>query len=528
MTKVFAIFFQLPFEKRTLCIYEINNVIKIEEGYKLISNNEVICINLNDYLNSITETYNIPSRIFDINVAVRMLNGYSKSNFMAENAPWNGISCLGKHFDQNIFSSFKAVENGKFGNYLDWVKSLPSNWYDLLIKAVKNEYERVVLELQNCGLYEQFTAVEMPLEYIFSCVGNKGIQIDQSKLKSKYLELDKEYYQAIKILEIDYGFKVEKYTKKVNYEDIWKYVKELNQDDFSTKYFWESVELMQKTNQFLKCLLTEHRNRSDINELLRIWSSLSDTCKLSYDIYGTVSGRILVNRPGIQYLKKTSRGIFKPQTGYEFIYADYAQFEPGILAAISDDKLLIDIYNTGDVYLGLASVISKSCTREVAKELFLSFIYGMSNENIKARIVRNFNEKSGELADNFFSQFIGIQEWKKQIVESVKQTGVAKGVFKYLRRVHNDDSERDIARWAPNHIVQSTASGIFKRALVNIVKQVKDCRLLIPMHDAILIECPSEVVGETQKSIERIMLDSFQESCQGVKAKITFDSFSKN
>ena len=59
MTKIFAVFFQLPFEKKTLCIYEINGLVKIQEGYKLLSNYEIICINIDDYLNGITEVHNI-------------------------------------------------------------------------------------------------------------------------------------------------------------------------------------------------------------------------------------------------------------------------------------------------------------------------------------------------------------------------------------------------------------------------------------------------------------------------------------
>ncbi len=475
------------------------------------------------------EICNIPSKIFDVNNAVRILTGFPNSYFNGENAPWKGISCLEKHFKQDsIYSNFKAIEDGKFGNYTDWIRSLSNDWADLLIKALKEEYKRIVVELQTYELYDQFINIEMPLKWEFSKVGIQGIQIDPDKLKLKYYTLDKEYYKAVKTLEIDFGYKIDNYSNNISYEDISEYVKELNQADFSFKYFWESVELMQETFPFLKYLLIEHRNRFDINELLRIWSSLSDFMKMSYDIFGTVSGRILVNRPGIQYLKKTSRDIFKPQSGYEFVYADYAQFEPGILAAVSGDKSLIEIYNAGDVYLGLSSVIGRECTRKIAKELFLSFIYGMSMENIKARIVRNFNEKAGELADTFLNQFAQVYEWKKQVVEDVKRTGIAKGMFQYVRRIPNGDTEKDIARWAPNHIIQSTASGIFKKALINIVKQVEDCRLLVPMHDAILIECPFEKVSETQKSIERIMIDSFQESCIGVKAKIVFDSFYEN
>ncbi|MDO9041042.1 MAG: hypothetical protein Q7U64_01700, partial [Desulfocapsaceae bacterium] len=120
MTEKFAVFFRLPFEKKTLCIFESGLDILVEEGHELLDNEKVICLNFDDYIQNVTNTANIPGVLFDINLAIRILCGLPASRFKADSAPWKGISCLGKHLSSSIFPVLKSIEKGKFGNYFDW------------------------------------------------------------------------------------------------------------------------------------------------------------------------------------------------------------------------------------------------------------------------------------------------------------------------------------------------------------------------------------------------------------------------
>jgi DNA polymerase I-like protein with 3'-5' exonuclease and polymerase domains len=106
----------------------------------------------------------------------------------------------------------------------------------------------------------------------------------------------------------------------------------------------------------------ENYTKRDLSELLRMTAGIADSCELQYDIIGTISGRILITRPGIQYLKRTSRDIFVPHDGNRFIYADYSQFEPGIMAYLSGDPNLKRAYVEGDLYSNLASIIGTGCS----------------------------------------------------------------------------------------------------------------------------------------------------------------------
>jgi hypothetical protein len=97
MTKKFAVFFLLPFEKEPLCIFEEGTIVRNEKGHSLDPDQEIVCININDYLHTLISPKDVPKRIFDVNAAVRMLTGFASSKFTESNAPWKGFACLGKH-----------------------------------------------------------------------------------------------------------------------------------------------------------------------------------------------------------------------------------------------------------------------------------------------------------------------------------------------------------------------------------------------------------------------------------------------
>jgi DNA polymerase I-like protein with 3'-5' exonuclease and polymerase domains len=225
-------------------------------------------------------------------------------------------------------------------------------------------------------------------------------------------------------------------------------------------------------------------------------------------------------------VKRTSRDIFEPHERNKFIYADYSQFEPGILACLSDDKNLRKAYVEGDLYSNLAKSIGTGCTRDIAKKMFLSYIYGMSIGNIQKNIIKNFGNSAGNSIESFLNEFPSVLEWKESVVENSFMDKMVVGLTKYIRRFSDDDYKSEIARWAPNHIIQSTASGIFKKALVKYLNTTKEGKILVPMHDAILIEVNSEIYEQEKKNIYTCMVESFETMCPGLKCKVHFDNFS--
>ena len=526
MNEMILLFFRLPFENKPYIILSINGNIRKGKDIIIPKTDVGITINLWDYLSNSDDNYNLPKKLFDLNLARRLLTGKSKDCFPHNNEPWNGISILGRNFaDSKIFSSIKAIENNQYATFSEWESNLPNSWEILLIESIKKEYDILSLELKRNNLYDYFIKIEMSLLVSFAKSGCNGININYDLLNKRCLELDNIYYNTVRELEITHNFVVSDY-KAIKFEDIKNFIKVPFDTKVNDKYLWDYIELHKNISTFLEQLYLENHVRRDLTELLRIKIGLSDKCKLQYDIIGTVSGRILVTRPGIQYLKRTSRDVFIPNPGHKFIYADYSQFEPGILAFLSEDKNLIHAYTQGDLYDNLAKKIGNSCSREIAKKMFLSYIYGMNIENIKKSIVNTYGESAEKSIEIFFNNFPKVLSWKKSIVENSFRDKKATGLTGYIRYFDENEEKYDIARLAPNHIIQATASGIFKNALVNYTNASKNGRLLVPMHDAVLIEVISEEYECEKKLIFQCMKQAFESLSNGMECKIHYDNFS--
>lgn len=85
--------------------------------------------------------------------------------------------------------------------------------------------------------------------------------------------------------------------------------------------------------------------------------------------------------PSLQNLPKKYRTIIGARAGFQLCYVDFDQYEVGIMAALSEDPELIALYGSGDMYDLFASThLGLENNRKAAKQLFLSYAYGMSRK----------------------------------------------------------------------------------------------------------------------------------------------------
>jgi DNA polymerase I-like protein with 3'-5' exonuclease and polymerase domains len=293
--------------------------------------------------------------------------------------------------------------------------------------------------------------------------------------------------------------------------------------------FWGTVKNLQGNDDFLHYLLIAHETSRDYNEFLKYKLDKYSCIYPVFDIVGTVTSRIMITSPGIQFIKRKNRDIFVPRDGMSFLYADFHQFEPGILASLSGDLELIKIYNQEDVYNGLSLLLFKDKThRSICKTLFLSYIYGMKHENIEKLVTNMAGVEAAKQGMNFFRSFTTVEGWKKNVIEKAEQQGFSSSVYgncRYLNK--NGISTNKEKRWIPNQIIQGTASYIFKRSLLNLAKVVTDVNYLIPMHDAILLEIPNPYLDAVKKTVNDVFIQEFKSICPAITPRVSFEDFSE-
>ena len=236
----------------------------------------------------------------------------------------------------------------------------------------------------------------------------------------------------------------------------------------------------------------------------------------------TSTARIYHKSPSIQNIAKGYRNIFIADECFNLCYVDYDQFEVGIMAALSGDPKLKDIYENSDAYEDLAEeIFSDSSYRKKAKIIFLSYTYGMSEKNLMTSVTQFGGNKSK--AREYFSEFVVFKEWKKSVWEEFENNGrIATICANYFNRHKNGELSEKERRTAVSHAVQGSATYIFKKALLEL-SQLDGVYILIPMHDAVLFQHTPKINPE---AAIKIFEDNMTTALGGkVKGKASIEEF---
>jgi len=279
----------------------------------------------------------------------------------------------------------------------------------------------------------------------------------------------------------------------------------------------------------LNAILSAKRNKGI---LLRTFSLDSEFCHPVFDTMGTVTGRILAVDPQLQYLKREYRCLLAPRDGMTHLYVDYSQFEPNILASLSGDSTLLKLCCEGDIYTDLArSIFGQISARDAAKTLFLAYSYGMGKyglTKLASRITDDISEASRLLEEHFFSSLAGIELWKQRVYASLEDDGrIGTSFGNFRNRTRKGSLSAREKRWSVSQVVQGTGALILKRVIQELARQIPEAQVLLPMHDALLVEVPSAHAVEITRGIVTTFIDTFVRTCPGTKPRVTIEPFAK-
>lgn len=158
--------------------------------------------------------------------------------------------------------------------------------------------------------------------------------------------------------------------------------------------------------------------------------------------------------------------------------------------------------------------------RSKAKVLFLSYTYGMSLDNI----IKSVKEMGGSQrnARKYFSDFVVFEDWKSSVHQDYLREGRVGTIFgNYLYRVSEGELTEKEKRKSVNHVIQGTATYIFKSALLEL-SMSDGVEVLMPMHDAILFQHNDQFEPLKAKEIfEKVM----SEILSSIKGKASLESF---
>ncbi|MFC4452754.1 DNA polymerase I [Deinococcus sonorensis] len=237
------------------------------------------------------------------------------------------------------------------------------------------------------------------------------------------------------------------------------------------------------------------------------------------------TGRLSSLNPNLQNIPIRSevgreiRKGFIADDGYCLIAADYSQIELRLLAHIADDPLMQQAFQEGaDIHrrtaaqvLGLNEATVTPDQRRAAKTVNFGVLYGMSAHRLSNDLGIPYADAAGFI-ETYFSTYPGIRAYIDRTLEFGRQNGYVETMFGRRRYVPELTSgNRNVReageRVAYNMPIQGTAADIIKLAMIRLDRELEPlgARLLLQVHDELLVEAPSERADEVAAVMREMM-----------------------
>ncbi len=234
----------------------------------------------------------------------------------------------------------------------------------------------------------------------------------------------------------------------------------------------------------------------------------------SFQMTVTDTGRLSSREPNLQNIpirKKLGgqiRGMFVAAPGKVLVDADYSQIELRLLANISGDQAMQEAFLGGeDFHSVTASKVFNvpleevsSTLRSRAKAVNFGIVYGISAFSLSQDIGVFPNEAKAYM-EAYLEKYHGVRDYMKRVVEQAREQGYVATLYGRRRELpelksSNFNLRSFGERVALNMPIQGTAADIMKLAMVHVARALEEeklqARLLLQVHDELIVECPEE------------------------------------
>ena len=260
----------------------------------------------------------------------------------------------------------------------------------------------------------------------------------------------------------------------------------------------------------------------------------------------TATGRLSSSDPNLQNIPirgedgKEIRKAFIPEPGCLFFSADYSQIELRVMAHLSQDPHMIEVFREGkDLHAATAANIYKKEITEVtrdertkSKRANFGIIYGITVFGLAERLDISRDEAK-MLIDGFFTTFPEVHDYMEKSKEVAREKGYVTTLFgrrRYLPDInsHNATVRGFAERNAINAPIQGTAADIIKVAMIRIHNRFKTegirSKMILQVHD----ELNFSVYPEEKERVEKIVLEEMQQAIELTVPLVADSGFGQN
>mgnify|MGYP006275565521 FL=1 len=388
-------------------------------------------------------------------------------------------------------------------------------------------------ELEERGLTELFNKLEMPLIPVLARMELEGIGLDTTILSDYSRELEEElgHIQEKTFAEVGHEFNMgsTKQLQQVLFEERKLTPIKKTKTGYSTD---TSVLHELAREDTVPALVLRHRllaklKSTYVDALPKLVNEKSGRLHTNFQQTGTATGRLSSVDPNLQNIPirdeegRRIRTAFVPRKGYRFVSADYSQIELVILAHLSGDEALSEAFRTGeDVHRATAVKLfgmdADDVTpeqRRIAKTINFGVMYGMSAFRLSNELGIPRSDADAFIK-SYFALYSGIRGFIDKTVADAEKSGYVRTILGRERPVptitsKNKTEKAGAERIAVNTPIQGSAADIVKRAMLRLDRRLRDegseAKLLLQVHDELILECPAGEVEAVRRMMEEEM-----------------------
>ena len=416
---------------------------------------------------------------------------------------------------------------------------------------LKNKLEP---ELKKHECEDLFYNIEMPLMPVLAEMEMNGVCLDTESLSetSRILtermnEIEKRIYE---LAGESFNIASPKQVGEILFDKL-KIVEKAKKT--KTGQYVTSEEVLQqlKNKHEIVSDILEHRGLKKligtyVEALPKLINPRTGHIHTSFNQTITATGRLSSSDPNLQNIPirgedgKEIRKAFIPEPGCLFFSADYSQIELRVMAHLSQDENMVQVFQDGkDLHAATAANIYKKPIEEVtrdertkSKRANFGIIYGITVFGLAERLDIS-REEAKMLIDGYFQTFPQVHDYMEQSKEIARKQGYVTTLFgrrRYLPDINSQNATvRGFAeRNAINAPIQGTAADIIKVAMIHIYQRFKAegirSKMILQVHD----ELNFSVYPEEKELVERIVLEEMQHAFPLSVPLVADSGFGKN
>ena len=391
--------------------------------------------------------------------------------------------------------------------------------------------------LKEQGMDALFREIELPLCGVLAQMESDGILIDRMALTAFGNALSEAISRDEQII-YDYAGGAFNINSTLQLGDVLFEKLNLphgkkNARGYSTNA--ETLEKLRDAHPIVPAIL-DYRMLSKLNStyaegLLKVIGE-DDRVHTTFQNTVTATGRLSSTDPNLQNIPvRTEMGseirkMFIPQPGWVLVDADYSQIELRVLAHIADDAAMQEAFRSGADFhtataaqiFGVAPEAVTPLMRRNAKAVNFGIVYGISEFSLSEDLGISRTEAKNFI-NAYLARFSGVAAYMERIRKQAYADGFVTTLYGRRRAIPELTSKNYMVRMGAERIalntpIQGTAADIMKIATVRAAEALKNAklkaRILLQVHDELIVECPEAEKERVREIITREMENAAQ------------------